>query len=138
MKFKLEGVKELKKALEAHSKALGKAFNDASETVADTFLKRNDSFVPLETGALRNSGQYFQEGNGWTTVTVIGYGFPTTMDFYRPYRKEPQNPTLYALRQEEEYPNKRTPGTIMNYFEIGFENFRSEAINTITLELSKV
>lgn len=138
MKFKLEGIKELKKALEAHSKALGNAFAQASEDVADAFIKRNDVYVPLETGALRNSGQHFQEGKGWSTVTVIGYGFPTTETFYRPGRTEPQNPTLYALLQEEEFPDKRTPGTIMLYMETGFENYRTEAIDTITMELSKV
>ena len=138
MKVKIEGIGKLKKALDKHVRDLGKAFESASETVADTFIDRNDVYVPLETGALRDSGGHFQEGTGWQTVTVVGYGFETSQSFFREGRKDPQEPRRYALRQEFEYPEKTEPGAIMLYMTTGFEEYRQEAFDTITMELSKV
>lgn len=141
MKVKIEGIDKLKKALDKHVRDLGKAFESASETVADTFIDRNDVYVPLETGALRDSGGHFQEGTGWQTVTVVGYGFETSQNFFRAGRKDPQEPWKYAFGdhgQENNYDPKRTAGTIILFMEKGFENYRQEAFDTITMELSQV
>lgn len=138
MKVKIEGIDKLKKALDRHVRELGKAFESASETVADTFIERNDVYVPWDTQALRDSGGHFQEGSGWQTVTVVGYGFETSQSFFRPGRSEPQEPRLYAVIQEDSYPIKTKAGTIVLFMEKGFENYRQEAFDTITMELSKV
>lgn len=138
MKVKIEGIPALKKALSRKLDLMGKAFEAGCYTVADTFILRNDVYVPEDSGALGASGGYFQDGKGFETVTVIGYGFMTDETFYRGNRTTPQEPWLYAVIQEDEYPNKLTPGTIMLYMEIGFENYRDEAYHTIIAALESV
>lgn len=137
MTIRVEGLDELRAALEKRIETLGDAFMSASETVAATFLARNDVFVPKETGALRDSGNFYQEGEGWGTETVVGYGFETNGSFYREGRMTPQEPKLYAVDQEDNYPVKRWPGTIVLYMEKGFGEYRQEAFDTIIEELSK-
>jgi hypothetical protein len=138
MRIEVENLERLRDALERHIEKLGDAFAAASETVAATFIDRNDVFVPKETGALRNSAGYYQEGNGWGTETVVGYGFETTGSFYRVGRAVPQEPRVYAVDQEENYPRKRWPGTIVLYMQDGFDGYRQEALVTIIEELSSV
>lgn len=137
MTVRLEGLEKLQHALEKHVEKLGKAFVSASETVAATFIARNDVFVPKETGALRDSGGFYQEGDGWGTETIVGYGFETSGSFYREGRTTPQEPKTYAVDQEDNYPVKRWPGTIVLYMEKGFDDYRQEAFSTIIEELSK-
>lgn len=141
MRVKIEGIDKLKKALDKHVKELGQRFSEVSADVADTFLKRNDVFVPLETGALRGSGMWYQEKAGFQTETIVGYGFEPEWTYYREGRTKPQEPWKYAYGehgQENNYPTKQIPGTIMEFMEIGFEGYRQEAFDTITMELSKV
>lgn len=138
MKIEVEGLGQLRDSLEGYVEKLGDAFSAASETVAATFIDRNDVFVPKETGALRNSANYYQEGEGWGTVTVVGYGFETTGSFYRVGMPVPQEPRTYAVDQEENYPRKRWPGTIVLYMQDGFDGYRQEALDTIIEELSSV
>ena len=141
MKVKIEGIGELKKALNRHVRELGERFKEASADVADTFLRRNDVYVPLETGALRGSGMWYQENSRFETQTIVGYGFQPEGTYFRQGRTTPQEPWKYAFGdhgQENNYPTKQIPGTIMLFMEKGFENYRQEAFDTITMELSKV
>ena len=141
MKVKIEGIGKLKKALNQHVRDLGKRFEEVSANVADTFLRRNDVYVPIETGALRGSGMWYQEKDGFQTETIVGYGFEPEWTYYREGRTKPQEPWKYAFGdhgQENNYDPKKTAGTIILFMEKGFENYRQEAFDTITMELSQV
>lgn len=140
MKVRIEGLPQLHKALKAHQKALGNAFEHVCADAADTFLRRNDVFVPVETGALRASGIWVQEGSGFGTVTIIGYGADPEGSFYRQGRDTPQEPHLYAKYQEENHETKRTPFTVWYYLRDGIRDFFHDggAMQIIVAELSKV
>lgn len=140
MKVKVYGIPELYKALKSHQRALGAAFEHVSADVADTFLRRNDVFVPLETGALRASGVWVQEGSGFNTVTFVGYGADPEGSFYRQGRDTPQEPHLYAKYQEETHETKKTAFTVWYYLESGIRDFFQDggAMEIIVAELSKV
>ena len=143
MKVKVEGIKELDKALQRYIKDLGHAFKQASADAADTFLHSTDVFVKYETGALRASGIWFQENDGFRTETIIGYGATPEFPFYRQnpdgsYRNEPQEPEKYAARQHDDIKGARTAGTRWKWMEHGVDMFQSIMVGLIVEEMSRV
>lgn len=120
MKLKLEGVRELTSALKKIQRNYGKAFEKASGWAAEQLLVRIEPTVPLESGALRASAGWQQEGKGWNTITWVGYGYPVS-GYYGPDGRE-KHPEDYAVMQHDWYPDKRTPGTRMLYLELGLQD----------------
>lgn len=125
MKIKAEfvGAKELKKALERANKGMAKSFVAASKRAAESLLRETEPLVPYETGALLASGAYVQDGKGWATETIVGYGFslagrPGPILKRRGSEKFPEE---YAVVQHEEYENKKTPGTTIEYLKLSLD-----------------
>ena len=75
--------------------------------------------APIDTGALRASGDYYVEGTGWDAVAVVGYGFPVSGFFKGNVER---NPSEYAVYQHDEpYEQKYLEYAIENKFDdIGF------------------
>lgn len=117
-KVKIEGMADFARALRATQKKYGKAFEKGSDWAAQRFLEENNRLVPKETGALRASAGHYQEGKGWETETVIGYGFEVS-GFFREPGHEEKEPREYAAIQEIAYERKRTAGTIIYYLQTG-------------------
>jgi hypothetical protein len=99
MKVKVEGIKELEKALRQYHRDTGKAYAQGLGGVARQILKDALDITPVDTGALRASGDYFVEGSGWNAVAVIGFGFPVS-GFYKDGRE--RVPAQYAVYQHDE------------------------------------
>lgn len=99
MKFKLEGVTALNKAMVRYHKDMGKAFANILPTVARDILAEAVPMAPIDTGALRASGDYFVEGSGWNAVAVVGFGFPVS-GFFKGNRE--RIPAEYAVYQHDD------------------------------------
>ena len=99
MKYKIEGIPALEKALKQQNKAYGKAFAATLPTIAREILAEAIPMTPVDTGALRASGDYFVEGSGWNAVAVIGFGFPVS-GFFKDGRE--RVPAQYAVYQHDE------------------------------------
>jgi hypothetical protein len=141
MQVKIEGIKELEKALDRYAKSLGKAFKEASADAADTFLHSTDIYVKYETGALRASGIWFQENDGFQTETIIGYGATPEFPFYRVFpsgRTVLQEPEKYAARQHDEIESALEAGTQWKWMDHGVDMFQSIMVGLIIEEMSRV
>jgi hypothetical protein len=122
-KIKLEGVGAFNRALDKVHRDLGRSFVAASERAAQSLLRETAPLVPVETGALLASGDFIQDGKGWETQTIIGYGFDIAGMPGPVYMRGNQEkiPAEYAVIQHDEYPQKRTSGTTMYYLELGID-----------------
>ena len=138
MKVKIEGLKELEKALGRYVKSLGDAFAKGSEDAAETFLNNNDMYVKYETGALRESGVWFQENGGFQTQTIIGYGAQIDSVYIRDGRTQPQEPEEYALYQHDEQPSALFPGTHFMWMDRGVDMFQPIMVSIIVQEMRRV
>jgi hypothetical protein len=141
MKVKVEGIKELDKALGRYVKALGHAFQQASADAADTFLHNTDVYVKYETGALRASGIWFQENDGFRTETIIGYGAQPEFAHYRVFpsgRTVLQEPEKYAARQHDDIESALEAGTQWKWMDHGVDMFQSIMVGLIVEEMSRV
>jgi len=76
MRFKLEGIAALDKALRKYDKDTGRAYARGLGAVAREIWKEANDLVPVDTGALRASGDYWIDGTGWNAVAYVGYGGP--------------------------------------------------------------
>ena len=138
MKVTVLGLPELEKALGKYAKSLGTAFAKGCEDAAETFLNRTDVLVKYETGALRESGVWFQEKDGFQTETIIGYGAKITTDYYREGRDYPQQPELYARRQHEDIAGALFRVTTDEWIVHGINYFSEDMSNLIAQEMSRV
>lgn len=138
MKVKIEGLPELRKALQRYKKDLGEAFAKGCEDAAETFLNRTDVLVKYETGALRESGIWFQDKSGFQTETIIGYGAAITTAYYRRGRNTPQEPELYARRQHEDIEGALWPVTTDQWIVHGIDYFSEDMSNSIVAEMRRV
>lgn len=122
-KIKLEGVGDFKRALGKAHRDLGRSFVAASERAAHSLLTETAPLVPIETGALLASGQFFQDGKGWQTQTIIGYGFDIAGMPGPVYRRGDQEkvPAEYAVIQHEYYPEKKRAGATVHYLLLGID-----------------
>ena len=94
MKYKLDGIAALDKALKKYDRDTGRAYAKGLEGVAREIYKESQFFVPVDTGALRASGGYWTTGNGWASVGIVGYGLEV-----EGYERVPAN---YAVFQHDE------------------------------------
>jgi hypothetical protein len=141
MKVKIEGLKELERALDRYVDRLGKAFQQSSADAADTFLHNSDVYVKYETGALRASGVWFQESSGFQTETIIGYGATPEFPHYRVFpngRTVLQEPEKYALRQHDDIEPALHPGTQWHWMDHGVSMFRPIMVGLIVEEMRRV
>jgi hypothetical protein len=99
MKMRLEGRNEFKAALRDYRKRTGDAFKQASEMAAFHIKDEAQQIVPVDTGALRASADYFMRGSGWGTVTIVGFGFKVSGYFDE--NGNPKVPRDYAVDQHE-------------------------------------
>lgn len=134
-RFKLEGKREFMAALKKHHRDLNKAFARGSAQAADYLLDTIEYLVPLDTGALRESGDWFQIKENGTTVTIIGYGFPVS-GFYDEWGRE-KDPSQYAVYQHEIPYNHDNEETWL-YLEIGLDQEEGQMMNIITTEMMRV
>jgi hypothetical protein len=141
MKVTVLGLPELEKALGKYAKSLGHAFKQASADAADTFLHSTDVYVKYETGALRASGIWFQENDGFHTETIIGYGATPEFPHYRVFpsgRTVLQEPEKYAARQHDKIESALEPGTQWKWMDHGVDLFQSIMVGLIVEEMSRV
>lgn len=69
----VQGVKEIKMALESHQKATERG-NKAGLIKAGVFLqKESQEIVPIDKNFLRPSAETIWEGEGFNTVVSVGY-----------------------------------------------------------------
>lgn len=123
MKLKLEGIAALSKALSKYDRDTGRAYARGLGGVARAIYVDADSMVPVDTGALRESGDYWTEGNGWKSVGYVGYGFEV-QGFAR-------IPADYALFQHDE-------PFLRKWLEEAVENQADDAQYLFRQELSSV
>jgi hypothetical protein len=97
-RFEVQGIKELEKAFRAYQKETGKAYASRLGEVSRQILKDALDITPIDTGALRASGDYFITGRGWDAVAVIGFGFPVSG--YFKFNRE-RVPAEYAVYQHD-------------------------------------
>jgi hypothetical protein len=140
MKVKVEGIKELRKALRKYAEDLGDAFKLGCENVAETFISHTDiiDLVKYDSGALRASAIWFQDKDGFQTETIIGYGAKITQAFFRPGRSTPQEPHKYAYYQHDEMPSALYPGTQWMWMDDGLDMFAPRIVGIIIEEMSRV
>jgi len=117
MKIELTCIKELKKALKQEYKNMGDGFARGLGGVARQILNDAVDITPVDTGALRASGDYFVEGSGWNAVAVVGFGFPVT-GYYKGSRE--RVPSEYAVYQHD------APYEV-KYLEISVDNNADDA-----------
>jgi hypothetical protein len=123
VKFKLEGIAALSKALQKYDKDTGRAYARGLGGVARAIYVDADAMVPVDTGALRESGDYWIEGTGWRSVGYVGYGFAV-----EGFERTPAN---YAVFQHD-LPFER------KWLEDAVENQADDASYLFWQELSSV
>jgi hypothetical protein len=128
MKAEILGIKELSKALRQYDKDTGKAFARGLGGVARQVLKEAVDITPVDTGALRASGDYFVQGTGWNAEAVVGFGFPVR-GFYKGNRE--RVPAEYAVYQHDEPYEVR-------FLEISAENNADWASDLFWQEIASV
>jgi hypothetical protein len=98
IKAKVEGIKELRAALAKYNKDSAKAYREGLAIVARELLRNAQFNTPVDTGALKASGQWWIMGSGWNSVAVVGFGNPVT-GFVKNGR--PRVPADYAVFQHD-------------------------------------
>lgn len=101
-KVKVTGVRALNRAYRKYRNALGVAYKEGLDDATFRFIEENDDTVPIDTGALRNSGRAYQEGEGFTHTTVLGYGWEIE-EIYLDEHGRIKIPKEYAAIKDEEY-----------------------------------
>ena len=134
-RVKLEGIGALNKALKSYANKTGTAFKKGCKEAAEMVLANTAELVPKDTGALRASGDHFQDGKGWGTVTVIGYGFSVS-GFIDEMGLE-KDPSLYAVNQHETLWYKHPVGQA-SFLQAGVDREIGEISNIITTHVMRV
>lgn len=98
MRVEVKGIKRLEKALKAHYHELGDAFEQSLYDAARLLRYEAVEKAPIDTGALKASGDYFIEGSGFRAVAYIGFGFPVA-GFFKGNRE--RIPADYAVWQHD-------------------------------------
>lgn len=117
MKVEITGIKELRKALKQEYKNMGEGFVRGLGGVARQLLNDAVEITPVDTGALKASGDYFITGVGWNAVAVVGFGFPVK-GFFKGSRE--RIPSEYAVYQHD------APYEV-KYLEIAVDNIIDDA-----------
>lgn len=99
MKAELLGIKELEKGFRQYNRDAGREFADQLPMVARMVLKDAVDITPVDTGALRASGDYFVQGSGWNAEAIVGFGFPVR-GYFKGSRE--RIPAEYAVYQHDE------------------------------------
>lgn len=99
MKAEILGIAELSKALRKYNQDTGKAFAAGLGGAARQVLKDAVDITPVDTGALRASGDYFVQGSGWNAEAIVGFGFPVR-GYFKGNRE--RIPAEYAVYQHDE------------------------------------
>lgn len=60
--------------LAKHALLIKKVVIEANAAVADELLDMAKKIVPVDTGALKDSGRVSKKGFGWTTTFIVGFG----------------------------------------------------------------
>jgi hypothetical protein len=134
-RIKIEGIRELKAALNKYRADAGKAFRRGCAEAAQMLLDNTEELVPLDTGALRASGDFFQEEKGWQTVTSVGYGFPVSG--YLDANGLEKNPSYYAVDQHETLWYNHNYGQAL-YLQAGVDREIGEISNIITTHIIRL
>jgi len=71
---KVKGVLKLKHKLKTHENATAKGVEVGLIRAGFFLLRESQILVPIDTGALRASGQERAEGSGFDTVVTVSYG----------------------------------------------------------------
>lgn len=99
MKAEILGIAELSKAMKKFNQEAGKAFAAELPGIARMVLKDAVDITPVDTGALRASGDYFVQGSGWNAEAIVGFGFPVR-GYFKGNRE--RIPSEYAVYQHDE------------------------------------
>ena len=99
MKAEILGIPELGKAFKKYNHEAGRAFASELPTFARMVLKDAVDITPVDTGALRASGDYFVQGSGWNAEAIVGFGFPVR-GYFKGNRE--RIPAEYAVYQHDE------------------------------------
>lgn len=99
---KVTGHKAIPRAMARYMKSLGEAYEEGLDDATFRFIDENDGNVPIETGALRNSGRaYPDSGKGFGVIYVLGYGWEIEEIYMR--GNEIKVPRKYAAVQDRRY-----------------------------------
>jgi hypothetical protein len=134
-RVKITGKKEMLAAMREHGRGLNRAFAKGCADASDYLLDAIEYLVPMDTGALRESGGWLQYKENGSTVTVIGYGFEVS-GFFDEYGRE-KDPSLYAVYQHE-IPYNHDDEETWLYLEIGLDQEEGAMMNIITTEMMRV
>lgn len=139
LKVELKGFKEFPKSMEKYRKRAWKLARTGLGEACEWYLKNADWTVPLDTGALRASGNYFIEDfdNGRNFYAVLGYGFDISDHENGVYVDEngvEKVPSEYAVLQHE-IPYNHPRGGIDHYLEEGLAYYLDEMSKIIRNEV---
>jgi len=96
------GHKAIPRAMQRYMDALGDAYQEGLDDACFRFIDENDEAVPIDTGALRNSGRAYPEsGKGFSVIYVLGYGWEIEEIYMR--GSEIKIPRKYAAVQDRRH-----------------------------------
>ena len=132
--------KDYSTTMDILEKTMINASKKAVEKMGVKLLEKSMPLAPLDTGELRESG--YVKSNGQTiakgtksgSVNVLG----STKDTGNNVEVEVGYNTPYALRQHEEFPNKRTAGTTWKYLENPLKENLNGLITDLENDIKKV
>ena len=99
---KVTGVKAVERGMKRYVKSLGHTYEEGLDDATFRFIDENDGNVPIETGALRNSGRAYPEsGQGFSVIYVLGYGWEIEEIYMR--GSEIKVPRKYVFVQDRRW-----------------------------------
>jgi hypothetical protein len=116
---KLEGVQEVIKRLMTFRKSTAAGMERGYVRAGAFLLRKSQQVVPVDTGALKNSGFTRKTGSGFSTDVTVGYT------------------QSYAIYVHENLEARHKPGKIAKYLEKPARDYRQEMLQIIRREAVK-
>lgn len=105
MKFQVTRSGRAAQAIQEFRSRLAPRLESGIMAAGEKILDLSQPLVPVDTGSLKASGTVRQEGAGWTTEAIVGYGRADFRLFtYSPSEGKwvTRVPFVYAVRQHED------------------------------------
>lgn len=105
IRAKLEGMNQLSSALTRYEKRLSQAVHTGLRAAAKDLRNYSRPMAPEDTGALKKSGVWWSEGEGFSTIAYVGYG--DEVEGYYDDRGRERIPREYVMYQHDDPYNVR-------------------------------
>ena len=132
--------KDFSKSMDMLEKQLTNASKQSIEKMGIKLLEKSTPLAPVDTGELRESGYVKSNGKiiakGSKTGSIESMG--SSSDNNDNLVVDVGYNTPYALRQHEEFPVKRTPGTTWKYLENPLKENLGEFMTDLENDVKKV